>query len=73
MKEIVTWLKDVETASQVYEQAAQIFEEDSTLKKLFTELAEEEAWHYSVMGSAIKFIGSSSDICPAVLIDNKVV
>jgi CheY-like chemotaxis protein/rubrerythrin len=73
MNDFVYWLRDVEqTANHVYEHAALIFKNDRKLNKFFKGLAEDEAWHYHVMSSAVEFLRSSKDISFAISIDEEI-
>ncbi len=70
MKDIVNWLRTVEhLASEMYQQAALIYSDDEEFKRFLELNAEDEAWHYHVMGSAALFLDSEPDISPAVFID----
>jgi two-component system, chemotaxis family, chemotaxis protein CheY len=72
MKEIIKWLREVEhLAVDMYQKAASIYSDDDTLKKFLEHNAEEEAWHYHVMGSAALFLATEPDIVPAISIDKK--
>lgn len=70
MKEIINWLREIEhLAVEMYQQAASIYSDDDFLKKFLEHNAEEEAWHYHVMGSAALFLASEPDFVPAISID----
>jgi CheY-like chemotaxis protein len=72
MKDIINWLREVEhLANQVYLQAAAIYENDVKLKKFLDRTAEDEAWHYHVMGSAAEYMSSMPDVIPVVSIDKQ--
>lgn len=72
MKEIIQWLRQVELlASEIYLQAALIHENDSKLKKFLETSAEDEAWHYHVMGSAAEYIASVPGFTPAISINKE--
>ncbi len=72
MKEIIKWLRYVELlASEVYLQAASIHKNDSKLKKFLESSAEDEAWHYHVMGSAAEYIASVPDFTPTISVDKE--
>lgn len=72
MKDIITWLKEVEhVASEVYAKIAADFSDDINLSRFLSTLAEEEAWHYHAMGSADSFLESEHDFQPAISVDNE--
>lgn len=72
MKDIINWLRDVEhLASDVYQQAATYYSRDTVLSKFFSVLAEEEVWHYQVMGSAATYLDSERNFHPAISIDQE--
>lgn len=72
MKEIVQWLRYVEhLASEVYFQAASIYANDPELKTFLENSAEDEAWHFHVMGSAAEFLASEPDFTPAISVDQE--
>ncbi len=70
MKDLIKWLRKMEhMAGEVYLQAAEIYADDPEFKKFFEEVAEDEAWHYHVMGSAAEFLGSKPAPPPVISID----
>ncbi len=70
MKKIVQWLREKEhQANNFYEFAASHNADNATLKKFLEHAAEDEAWHYHVMGSAAEFLSSQPDFTPFILID----
>lgn len=70
MKEIIKWLRSVEhLASEVYLLAASFYDDDPKFKKFLEHTAEDEAWHYHVMGSAAEFIASEPEIIPPIAVD----
>ncbi len=72
MIEITKWLRGIEKlASEVYTQAASIYADDPKLKKFLEDLAEDEAWHYHIMGSAKEYLASTPAIAPAISVDKK--
>lgn len=72
MKEIIKWLREIEhLASEMYLQAASIYANDHSLKKFLEHNAEDEAWHYHVMGSAVLFLDSEPDFVPAISVDKE--
>jgi CheY-like chemotaxis protein len=73
MKDIINWLRKVEhLANQVYLQAAKIYEDDIKLKKFLERTAEDEAWHYHVMGSAAEYLSSVPDVIPVIAVDEQI-
>ncbi len=72
MKHIVNWLRKIEhVAYELYSNAAVFYDKDTNLKEFLDHLAEAEAWHYHVMGSAKEFLTSISDIVPAISVDKQ--
>lgn len=72
MKELIKWLREIEhIASRVYFQASEMFSNDNVFKKFLTDIAEDEAWHYHVMGSAEAYLGSKPNPTPAISIDKE--
>ena len=72
MKEIIKWLREIEhLANEMYLQAASIYANDESLKKFLEQNAEDEAWHYHVMGSAALFLDSEPDYVSAISIDKE--
>ncbi len=70
MIEIVKWLRQVEhLASEAYSQGADVYLKDTTLHHFLKENAEDEAWHYHVMGSAAEYLSSVPHSNPAIKID----
>jgi len=71
MKKIIKWLREIEhLAGEMYQQAISIYSDDVFLKFL-EHNAEDEAWHYHVMGSAALFGDSEPDFTPAISIDQE--
>jgi len=57
MKELIEWLIGIERmAGEMYKNAAGVFKNDKHLARFLHHLAEDEAWHFMVMGSAADFI-----------------
>jgi hypothetical protein len=53
MQEIIEWLIGMEHLScELYKDAADFFMQDEAFNRLLNHLAEDEAWHFHVMGSA---------------------
>ncbi len=63
MQEIVDWLVGIEElAGEVYGRASRQFQDDDKLSSFFNHLAEDEAWHFHVMGSASDILRKNGDI-----------
>lgn len=72
MKDIIKWLREIEhLANQVYLEAAEVYVDDIKLKRFLNHIAEDEAWHYHVMGSAAEYISSIPDVIPVISIDEQ--
>lgn len=72
MKEIINWLREIEhLAGEMYQQAASIYSSDDDLKKFLEHNAEDESWHYHVMGSAALFLASEPEYVPAISVDKE--
>ncbi len=72
MIDITKWLREIEYLSnKVYLQAASIFADDPKLKMFLEDIAEEEAWHYHVMGSAKEYLASIPALVPAISVDKE--
>lgn len=72
MKDIVKWLRKIEhQANEVYMRAAALYVDDPKLWKFLEHSSEDEAWHYHVMGSAVDFLSSASELIPAISIDKE--
>lgn len=72
MKEIIQWLRAIEhQASEIYLQAASLYADDLVLKDFLERTAEDESWHYHVMGSAAEYLASTPDLIPAIAIDKE--
>jgi len=70
MKNIIEWLRKIEKmAGKVYLLGAEIYADDPEFKKFLEDAAEEEAWHYHVMGSAAEYLVSRPAPIPAISID----
>ena len=53
MNDVIDWLIDIEQlAGKTYNRASLYFSEDSDLKTFLEKIAEDEAWHFHIMGSA---------------------
>jgi CheY-like chemotaxis protein len=63
MKEIIEWLIGIEqVAGNLYREAALLFAQDKGLSAFLRDLAEDEAWHFHVMGSAAEFLRAHPDM-----------
>lgn len=70
MKDIVGWLCEIERmAGDVYRKAAAVYADDLKLKKFLDRSAEDEAWHYHIMGSAAEYLTSESVSPPVIAVD----
>jgi len=53
MNDIIDWLINIEhLAGETYKSTARYFSDDSDLKSFLDKIAEDEAWHFHIMGSA---------------------
>ena len=72
MKDIIKWLREVEhLACEFYLRSATYFGDDPRLKKFLMKTAEEESWHYHVMGSATEFLAAKSDLMSMISVDKE--
>jgi CheY-like chemotaxis protein len=72
MKEIIKWLRNIEhLAGEMYQLAATIYSSEDDLKMFLEHIAEDEAWHYHVMGSATLFLDSETNFVPAISVDKE--
>jgi len=70
MKELISWLKDIEhLASSAYGQAALAHADDPEFSAFLTRIAQDEAWHCSVMGQAQEYLASDQTCIQAVSVD----
>ncbi len=70
MESIIKWLREVEhLAGEIYSLAAIRYADDKKLKKFLERAAEEEAYHYHVMGSAAEFLSTKPDFPTAISVD----
>jgi hypothetical protein len=70
MKKIIDWLREIDhLANEVYEMAASIYVDDRKFKRFLELNAEDEAWHYHVMGSASEYLESIPKIIPAISVN----
>ncbi len=74
MKNIIKFQQTIEhLAGEVYQQAAINYADDPKLKKFLEHLAEDEAWHFHVMGSAADFLASGPDFVAAISVDDETI
>lgn len=72
MKKLIRWLREIEhLANEIYMQAAIVYADDPPFKAFLERNAEDEAWHYHVMGSAAEYFYSTPAPVPAVSMDEK--
>jgi len=72
MRDIIRWLRKVEhSAGEAYAEAAALYAGEREFSAFLERLAEEEAWHYHVMGSAEVFLGEGGDIEPDIRVDEE--
>ncbi|RZB33316.1 MAG: hypothetical protein SRB2_04084 [Desulfobacteraceae bacterium Eth-SRB2] len=72
MKKLIRWLREVEhLASEIYSQAARVYVDDPQFKEFFEQNAEDEAWHYHVMGSAAEYFSSTPAPVSAISVDKE--
>lgn len=72
MKELIDWLKNIEQiAGDLYAKTANIFAGDVHFKQFLENIAEEEAWHFHVMGSAAEQFSAKPCLRPAIAIDEE--
>ena len=72
MVDMITWLREIEhLANKVYLQAASLYADHPKLRKFLEDIAEDEAWHYHVMGSAKEYLASKPDLVPPVSVDKE--
>ena len=72
MKEIVEWLMHIERISaKLYREAAAYFN-DPALVQFLRRLAEDEAFHYQIMGEAAKIVEDHPDVLSAFIVDQEV-
>src|SRR3990172_2554673 len=71
MREIIEWLlRNEEAALKIYETAAEFFREDNLFSEFLKALAEDEALHVRIMGTALNFFRKKTGpIEEAILLD----
>ena len=71
MKEIADWLIGLEEiAGEVYGRASRQFQGDDKLSGFLSDLAEDEALHFHIMGSAADFLRKNGDIKQIIILDD---
>jgi len=72
MKKLIRWLREVEhLAYEVYFEAASVYADDPQFKAFLENIAEDEAWHYHVMGSAAEYFNTTPAPVPAISVDKE--
>ena len=72
MKEIIKWLREVEDlACETYLQASSMYKDNQNLSGFLKDIAEEEAWHYHVIGSAASLLEEEPGLLSAVDLDKE--
>ena len=70
LQNVIKWLRHVEDlACSLYSAAADSRAASGTLSAFLKRLAEDEAWHYHLMGSAVELIREQKSLASAVLVD----
>ncbi|MDH3574112.1 MAG: response regulator [Desulfobacteraceae bacterium] len=70
MKKLVRWLREVEhKANDIYLKAATLYADDPQFKAFLEQIAEDEAWHYHVMGSAAEHFNSTPPPVSVISVD----
>lgn len=77
MIEIIRWVREIENiAHDVYVRSADFFQHDEELATFLYHIAEDEAWHYHVMSSAMDYCtnlpASQPGIVPAITVDKEI-
>lgn len=72
MRELIDWLRGIEElASAAYRQAATFYTDDQDFRLFLEHLAEDEDWHYRVMGKAAEYLQAEPPCIPAIAMDKK--
>jgi CheY-like chemotaxis protein len=72
MTDIINWLINIEhLAGDIYSRAAGYFSDDEDLKNFLERMAEDEAWHFHIMGSAAENFRRLPLSIPAIAIDEE--
>lgn len=70
MTEIINWLINMEhLAGEIYNRAAEYFRDDEDFKTFLQRMAEDEAWHFHIMGSAAENFRKLPISIPAISVD----
>lgn len=70
MIELINWLIKLEqSAGQIYREAALHFKEDKEFYSFLERLAEEEAWHFHILGSAADFLNKREGVKEIITLD----
>jgi len=72
MKRTINWLRSIEMlASNIYMEAAEQLADDQKFSVFLSKMSDDEAWHYHLMGSALKYMEESGNIPePVITIDS---
>jgi len=71
-QEIIRWLSNIEQmAGDLYSGGAILFRADAEFAEFLEHLAEDEAWHYHLMGSAADFLRNETEDFHEINIDRK--
>jgi CheY-like chemotaxis protein len=72
MKKLVRWLREIEhKANFMYLKAAAVYANDPQFNAFLEHIAEDEAWHYHVMGSAAEYFNSTPPPVPVISVDKE--
>jgi hypothetical protein len=72
MEKLIKWLREVEhLANEICFQVATVYADDLQFKTFLEQNAEDEAWHFHVMGSAAEYFKETSAPVPAVSVDKE--
>jgi CheY-like chemotaxis protein len=72
MEKLIRWLRELEhSANEIYFLAAGVYADNRQFKAFLEQNAEDEAWHYHVMGSAAEYFSETSAPVPAVSVDKE--
>jgi CheY-like chemotaxis protein len=73
MKKIVEWLISMEHMSgELYKDTVDLFEEDEVFAPFLNHLAEDEAWHFHVMGSAAEYFNHGTPLPSDIILDDAI-
>ncbi len=73
MKDIVDFLIGIEElAGNLYDGASKQFADDNKLSVFLSNLAEDEGWHYHIMGSAAEYLRKEKDIKTELTVDSTI-